>query len=191
MHTLNDIMAVAPAVAEANGATAADVISAKTFWGLGTGGGWGLQTGTLPFTGQRAVQSSIVPGTSKILDGMNSDGNPSNPDSETVDVRLLLNPDSSDTLPVMIGVPSGYRYTKDGNTYNVDVAYPTSISTLIGTPIYDPYTGQPLTSSNTYNPAWISFNVANGNYYFNLKAPIALRLRSVLSELATTGAALP
>ncbi|UCE17669.1 MAG: DUF1566 domain-containing protein [Gemmatimonadota bacterium] len=45
MHTLNDILGEAPAVDEANGATAADVLSGKTFWGL-TSGEWGTQTGT-------------------------------------------------------------------------------------------------------------------------------------------------
>jgi hypothetical protein len=46
MHTLNDTMGVAPTVDDTNGATAADVVSGKTFWGL-TPGSWGLQTGTL------------------------------------------------------------------------------------------------------------------------------------------------
>jgi hypothetical protein len=59
MHTLNDIMAVAPEVDGTNGAAAAHVASGKTFWGLKPGG-WGLQTGTrtgggvanIPKTGQ-------------------------------------------------------------------------------------------------------------------------------------------
>jgi len=46
MHTLNDIMGVAPAADDANGATTADVLSGKTFWGL-TSGEWGQKTGTL------------------------------------------------------------------------------------------------------------------------------------------------
>ena len=46
MHTLNEIMGVAPEVAEADGAGVADVSSGKTFWGL-TSGAWGLQTGEL------------------------------------------------------------------------------------------------------------------------------------------------
>jgi hypothetical protein len=45
MHTLNAIMAKMPAVDATNGATAADVASGKTFWGL-SGGAWGPQTGT-------------------------------------------------------------------------------------------------------------------------------------------------
>ena len=44
MHTLDEIMAVAPAV-DANGASAAEVVSGKKFWGLTTGG-WGVKTGT-------------------------------------------------------------------------------------------------------------------------------------------------
>ena len=47
MHTLTEIMGQMPAVDNTNGATAADVLSGKTFWGL-TGGAWGKQTGTVP-----------------------------------------------------------------------------------------------------------------------------------------------
>jgi len=46
MHTLNELMGAAPSVDDANGATVADVLLGKTFWGL-TGGAWGLRTGTL------------------------------------------------------------------------------------------------------------------------------------------------
>ncbi len=61
MHTLDDIMSVAPALDNASGATTSDVANGKTFWGL-TSGAWSLQTGTssgggggsatLPRTGQ-------------------------------------------------------------------------------------------------------------------------------------------
>ena len=45
--TTDEIMAVAPAADNVNGATAADVAAGKTFWGLRTSGGtWGLTTGT-------------------------------------------------------------------------------------------------------------------------------------------------
>jgi len=44
-HSLDDIMGLAPAIDDANGATSSHVISGKTFWGL-TSAGWGLQTGT-------------------------------------------------------------------------------------------------------------------------------------------------
>lgn len=44
MHTLTEIMGKMPALDNANGATVADVLSGKTFWGL-TGGAWGLRTG--------------------------------------------------------------------------------------------------------------------------------------------------
>lgn len=45
MHTLNEIMAAAPAVDDTNGATATEVAKGQTFWGL-TSGEWGLQTGS-------------------------------------------------------------------------------------------------------------------------------------------------
>jgi len=57
-YTLDQIMALMPVVDDANGATTANVMSGKTFWGL-TSGTWGPRTGTLvvgtapvPRTGQ-------------------------------------------------------------------------------------------------------------------------------------------
>ncbi len=47
MHSLNDIMAAAPAQDDAAGAVAANVLTGKTFWGL-TNGAWGPQTGSMP-----------------------------------------------------------------------------------------------------------------------------------------------
>ncbi len=57
--TLDNIMGKAPAV-DANGASAADVLTGKTFWGLLTGGGWGTLAGTMTNVGPQ----SITPGTS-------------------------------------------------------------------------------------------------------------------------------
>jgi hypothetical protein len=47
MHTLNEIMDIAPAIDDTSGATPADIVTGKTSWGL-TSGGWGLITGTMP-----------------------------------------------------------------------------------------------------------------------------------------------
>ncbi len=46
-HTLDEIMAVAPQVDDTNGATASQVASGTTYWGLQSGA-WGLQTGAAP-----------------------------------------------------------------------------------------------------------------------------------------------
>ena len=46
MHTLDEIMAKAPAEDNTNGATPAQVLTGKTYWSLRTSGGtWGLETG--------------------------------------------------------------------------------------------------------------------------------------------------
>ncbi len=45
--SLNKAMSLAPVVDTINGAKPDEVLSGKTFWGLGTGGYWGFQTGTL------------------------------------------------------------------------------------------------------------------------------------------------
>lgn len=45
MHTLNEIMGVAPALDNTNGATQTHVLAGKTLWGL-TSGQWGVITGT-------------------------------------------------------------------------------------------------------------------------------------------------
>jgi hypothetical protein len=188
MYTLNDIMAAAPVADATNAATAADVISGKTFWGLGTGGAWGLQTGSFPVVGQRATASSSNASISRVLDGVNSDGNPMNdPDTELADINQLLNPDVSGTLADIIGVPSGYHYWNGSEVASGSLSYPASISSMIGTPTYDPYTGHPLTVSNSYG-TWVE-NVG-GIYRFKITAPIALRLRSVMSQLVSQSAML-
>jgi len=46
MHTLNEIMGKAPAADNTNGATTAQALTGKTFWGLRTDGTWGTKTGT-------------------------------------------------------------------------------------------------------------------------------------------------
>jgi hypothetical protein len=58
MRTLDQIMAKAPALS-ASAATAADVVTGKTFWGLGTGGSWGAHTGSMTNVGAQ----NITPGT--------------------------------------------------------------------------------------------------------------------------------
>ena len=47
-HSLDEVMAKAPQVDETDGAATAHVLFGKTFWGLLSGGGWGLLTGTMP-----------------------------------------------------------------------------------------------------------------------------------------------
>jgi hypothetical protein len=47
MHSLNELMAQAPALDNTNGATQTHVLAGKTFWGL-TSGQWGIITGTSP-----------------------------------------------------------------------------------------------------------------------------------------------
>ena len=61
MHTLNEIMAKAPAADNTNGATAANVLNGATFWGLNvTAAQWGPQTGAMPNKGAL----NYTPGTS-------------------------------------------------------------------------------------------------------------------------------
>jgi hypothetical protein len=49
MHTLDDIMGIAPAADDTNGAAPGDVLSGKDYWGLRTDGTWGPQTGTATY----------------------------------------------------------------------------------------------------------------------------------------------
>ncbi len=58
MHSINDIMAVAPALDNTNGATSTQVLAGQTFWGL-TASQWATQTGTMPDNGAM----TITPGT--------------------------------------------------------------------------------------------------------------------------------
>ncbi|SJZ88006.1 Protein of unknown function [Trichlorobacter thiogenes] len=50
-RTLAEIQAKLPAPDNTNGATASDVLSGKTFWGLRTDGTWGVNTGAIPVQG--------------------------------------------------------------------------------------------------------------------------------------------
>ena len=54
MHTLNDIMAKAPALDNTNGATSGYVLNGKTAWGL-TSDQWAVFTGTMPNNGAVTV----------------------------------------------------------------------------------------------------------------------------------------
>lgn len=45
-YDLNDVMSLAPVVDNTNGATAAEVVKGKTFWGLRDDGTWGTKIGT-------------------------------------------------------------------------------------------------------------------------------------------------
>lgn len=51
MHTLNEIMAIAPLADKIKGARASDVLVGKTYWGLRPFVGWGPGTGTMPDNG--------------------------------------------------------------------------------------------------------------------------------------------
>jgi hypothetical protein len=193
MSTLDDIMAKAPALDATNGATADQVLSGKTFWGL-TAGAWGPQTGTFSLVGTRATARLWpAPDISRSLDGQNSNGTSSDdPDTESVDVTQILGVAASDTLPEILGVPSNYLYREaftSSTVYEASVAYPASISAILGTPTYDPFTGLPLTAVSSYPSTWVESS--NGAYRFTQSAPIALRVRSVMSELAAYRQAYP
>lgn len=60
-RTLDEVMAKAPSVDDANGAGVAEVLVGKTFWGL-TSGAWGTKTGTYPPAGvAKTGQTPTVP----------------------------------------------------------------------------------------------------------------------------------
>jgi hypothetical protein len=66
MHTLNEIMARAPAPDNTNGVTSNRVLSGTTFWGLNVAAGqWGVMTGTLPagqsFQGPEGQRTISIP----------------------------------------------------------------------------------------------------------------------------------
>ena len=81
MHSLNEIIGVAPAKDDANGAIPADVASGKTFWGL-TSGEWGTKTGTV------AVGSNVL-GAEGLLAFPIPDGIYSGKTSTAQDVDLV------------------------------------------------------------------------------------------------------
>ena len=58
-YNLNDIMNVAPAADNTNGAMASEVLQGKTFWGLRSKDTWGTTSGSMPDIGAQ----TITPGT--------------------------------------------------------------------------------------------------------------------------------
>lgn len=60
MYSLDAIMGKMPVMDDINGATAAEVLNGKKFWGLRTGGGWGMLTGT--YTPSAACTGTAVAG---------------------------------------------------------------------------------------------------------------------------------
>ena len=72
-HTLDDVMAKAPARDDTNGALTGEVENGKTFWGLNVAGGeWGLQTGTADCAGGGAGVPKTGQ-TTKYADGDDGD----------------------------------------------------------------------------------------------------------------------
>lgn len=101
--TTDEIMAAAPAADNVDGATAADVLVGKSFWGLRTSGGtWGLATGTgysapVERTGQ--TQCYKYEGATWVLDAGCATNTPANQDGKLQKGVAWPNP----------------RFTKSGN----------------------------------------------------------------------------
>ena len=73
MCTLSDVKSLSPQVDAANCATTGDVLTSKTFWGLCSGAGWGLLTGTATAaTGQNVCYNAS--GTVISCTGTGQDG---------------------------------------------------------------------------------------------------------------------
>jgi hypothetical protein len=62
MRTLNEIMAKAPAP-NGSAATAAEVLTGKTYWGLSSGSNWGARTGTMANVGAQSITPGTTPRT--------------------------------------------------------------------------------------------------------------------------------
>ena len=61
-HTTDELMAVAPTVDNANGATVADVVFGKSFWGLRSDGTWGLKVGAMPLQTLNPASTTVQAG---------------------------------------------------------------------------------------------------------------------------------
>ncbi len=60
MHSINTIMGKAPAVDNAAGASAGDVLQGKKFWGLRSDTEWGPRTGTMPNRSGESEHSGVA-----------------------------------------------------------------------------------------------------------------------------------
>ncbi len=84
MHTINEIMAVAPLMDNTNGATVTQVLTGATYWGL-RAGAWGLQTGTGQMAEGNATDSQVLAGRSySNADGPSTGTMPNNGAGSTI-----------------------------------------------------------------------------------------------------------
>ena len=86
MHTLDEIMGKAPTVDDANGATAADTLVGKTYFGL-TSGAWGLGTGTMADNGAVNLMPNTV--TQTIVAGYHNGAGTMIGDTDLISANIL------------------------------------------------------------------------------------------------------
>ncbi|MDQ6996814.1 MAG: hypothetical protein Q9M82_05050, partial [Mariprofundus sp.] len=74
-NTLDQVMGKAPVADNVNGAVTGEVGNGKTFWGLRTGGTWGLQTGTLSTQSLSPANDTVAAGiyTATTLSAVDAD----------------------------------------------------------------------------------------------------------------------
>ncbi len=141
MHTLNEIMSVAPVVDDTDGAAPTDVLTGKTYWGLRSST-WAMQTGSM--TNNGAV--TIVPTTTSqtIAAGYHNGSGYVGGDPDLVATNIALGVD-------LFGVVG----TLTGNTYEAGV----------------PKTGQTNCWDSNGTPVPCSGTGQDGEYQMGVELP--------------------
>jgi Protein of unknown function (DUF1566) len=188
MHTLNEIMAAAPSVDNANGATKGNVQNGKTFWGLRTDGTWGHMTGTLgvayvwvPKTAQNQcwdTGGSLITCTGTGQDGDFQKG--STPTLAPLCCGIMYNPF---TLPP----GTGQRFTDKGNGTVTD-----DLTALIWLKNANCFGLQPWTSalSDANSLATGTCGLTDGSSAGQWRLPNINELHSLI-DLSQSGPAMP
>jgi len=148
MHTLNEIMGVAPAKDDVNGAVPGEVLTGKTYWGLRTDGTWGPQAGT-------AATGSNVSGPNGSKTFSIPDGTYAGKTATANDSHLLAGNIAQGVN--IFGVTGSYAVTScTGNATTADVLYPKTFSNSSSTGLTGQrYGGCMCTSTGTmYGTRW-------------------------------------
>jgi hypothetical protein len=156
MHDLNDIMSIAPALDNTNGATATQVMSGTTYWGL-RDGAWGPQTGTAP------AGSNVTGGEGQIIfpipDGIYSSKTATAQDSDLAAANIV-----SGTS--IFGV-AGSAVAASGNATDGQVLSGTTYSNVDGASMGD----MPDNGTVTITPGTVTQTIAAG--YHNGSGTVA------------------
>jgi hypothetical protein len=179
VYTLDQIMGLMPTVDNTGGATAGDVLSGKTFWGL-TSGAWGSRTGTMPTQTLSSANTTVSAGYYAATT------------LNAVDTNLAA---TNIVSGITIFGITGSAVAATGTATAADVLGPKTFSNSIGANIAGTMPTQTVVNTTTAQNAgyYAAFNLATADADLaatNIVSPATI-FGVTGSAVAATGVALP